>query len=597
MKELEYPFDADFIISNKKRIKRQLLENESDFIDKKIALLGGSTTRDVLLVLELFLLNNGIRPTFYESEYNQYYQDAMFPNEQLESFQPDIIYIHTSNRNIEKLPTIMDSEDEIDRMLSNESQKFVKMWDQLTVKYHCPIIQNNFEMPYYRLMGNKDSSDIHGTINYINHLNAEFYAYAQMHDNFYICDINYLAADYGLKAWADPFYWYMYKYALSIPAIPLLSYNIANIIKSILGKNKKGLVLDLDNTLWGGTIGDDGAENIALGPEEAAGQAYSEFQKYIKSHQQLGVILSINSKNDYENAVKGLNHPNSELKPDDFVEIKANWKPKSDNFEEIASDLNVLPESLVLVDDNPMERDIVKRKFPKVSAPDLERVEHYIEVIDRSGFFEVTTLSKDDLNRNKMYKQNAERSKLQVSCDNYEEYLQSLEMKATIEAFTPVYMARIAQLTNKSNQFNLTTRRYTQSELEEISNSSDYITLCGRLEDKFGDNGVVSVVIGHIMENECHIELWLMSCRVLKRNMEFAMMDVMVAKCREMGLKYIKGSYYPTAKNAMVKDFYQLQGFEKIHGDDIGNTEWQLDLTDDYVNKNKVIQIGGIGNE
>lgn len=592
MKELEYPFDVNLIFEKKKKLKRTLLCNSDFFLEKNIAILGGSTTGEIKNILELFLINYGIKPSFYESEYNKYYEDAVFPNPQLEEFKPDIIYIHTTNRNIQRFPVIADDEKSVDLLLEQEVLKYESIWEKLAEKYHCSIIQNNFEMPLYRLMGNKDASDIHGAVNFLTRLNMRFYEYAQTHDNFYICDINYISADYGLKEWADPFYFYLYKYALNIKAIPYLAFNVANIIKSILGKNKKGFVLDLDNTLWGGIIGEDGVDNIKLGPEEAGGQVYLEFQRYIKAHKQLGVLLCIDSKNDYENALEGLRHTNSELSPEDFAEIRANWEAKDKNFEDIAKTLDILPESLVFIDDNPAERYIVREQIPGAAVPEIEESHQYIKNIDRNGYFEVTTLSKDDCMRNEMYRENAERKQFQALFSDYGGYLASLDMKAEIKEFEPVYMARISQLTNKSNQFNLTTKRYTQAEIEKLAADKEYITLYGKLEDRFGDNGVVSVIIGHKNSEICNIELWLMSCRVLKRDMEYAMMDKLVHKCKECGIKEIHGFYYPTAKNLMVKEFYSQLGFEKV-ADDNGSTEWAYRIPDSYADKNKYITVKG----
>ena len=589
IKELLYPFDPNYILENKRKIKKALLENSEAFVEKKVAILGGYTTSAIKQIMELFLLNNGIKVSFYESEYNKFYEDAMFDNTELETFKPDIIYVCTSNRNITKYPSLND--DNVEDLLNNEFEKFKGIWQSLNNRYHCPIIQNNFELPYYRLMGNKEASDIHGKVNFITRLNLLFAEYARNNENFYICDINYISADYGLKQWSDPFYFHMYKYALNVNAVPYLSFNVANIIKSIFGKNKKGFVLDLDNTLWGGVIGDDGVEGIKVGPEEREGQVYSEFQRYLKEHKQLGVILNIDSKNDYENAIAGLKHPDSELSEDDFVEIKANWDPKDRNFEEIAKELNLLPESLVFVDDNPAERHIVSEQLKGVCAPEISSVEHYIEVIDRNGFFEVTTLSKDDLKRNEMYKQNAERAKAEASFSNYKDYLLSLNMKGIIKPFEPMYIERISQLSNKSNQFNLTTHRYTVADIEEIANDDNYIKLYGKLIDRFGDNGLVSVLIGHIIRDTCEMDLWIMSCRVLKRDLEFAMMDELVKKCKEKGVKKIIGHYYPTAKNNMVKDFYSIQGFSKISEDEKGNTDWLFEIDDNYQLKNEVIEV------
>lgn len=378
-----------------------------------------------------------------------------------------------------------------------------------------------------------------------------------------------------MDAWSDPFYWHMYKYALNLKAVPWLSHNIANIIKSIYGKNKKSLVLDLDNTLWGGVVGDDGVENLELGPETSMGQVFAEFQNYVKHLKDIGVVLNIDSKNEEENALAGLNHPDGILKPEDFIVIKANWEPKDQNILKISNELNVLPDSLVFVDDNPAERDIVRLNGQGASVPEIGTPEQYIRVLDHNGYFEVTSLSEDDQKRNEMYRANAMRAQQQESFADYGQYLDSLDMHAVILPFESFYMARIAQLTNKSNQFNLTTRRYTQSEIEKAARDSSKITLYGKLTDKFGDNGVVSVVIGHVEGKTLHIDLWLMSCRVLKRDMEYAMMDELVNVCRQRGIQYIYGYYYPTAKNGMVRNFYHLQGFEEVENRN-GNTIWRF---------------------
>lgn len=592
MKELEYPFDPEWILKKKKALKRELLQNtQQTFLEKKIAILGGSTTRDIRDILELFLLNYGIRPCFYESEYNQYYADGMFPNPALEEFHPDILYIHTSNRNIEQYPSLEDDRTLVTQKLQAEYERFQVLWEHLHAVYGCPVIQNNFEPPLYRLLGNRDASDHRGRWNYIQRLNQMFYEYADTHQDFYIHDICYEAADYGLERWSDPFYWNMYKYAMCVPAIPYTAFQLARIIKSIFGRNKKVLNLDLDNTLWGGVIGDDGPENIEIGQETSLGQTYAEFQDYLKQHKKLGVLLSVNSKNNEETALSGLERADSVLKREDFVAFRANWEPKSHNLYATAEELKLLPESFVFVDDNPAEREIVRQEVPGAAVPEITKVEEYIRVLDRSGFFEVTNFSEDDLKRNEMYLANEQRNRMQKNFSDYGDYLRSLEMKAQIGAFDSAYFSRIAQLTNKSNQFNLTTHRYSQSEIEQIAADPQYLTLCGRLEDKFGDNGVVSIVIGRKEKDVLQIELWLMSCRVLKRDMEYAMMDILVKQCRDCGIRQIYGYFYPTAKNAMVKDFYALQGFEKLEEDVDGNAKWSFRIPEQYTLKNQVITV------
>ena len=596
LKELEYPFDSDFILRKKKALKRQLTEREGvTYIDKKIAILGGSTTSDIKLILELFLLNYGIRPEFYESEYNQYYEDAVFGNEELDSFNPDLVFIHTTSRNIKNFPVVTDSEEAVNSLADAEMAKFNQIWSKLEEKFHCTIIQNNFEQPFFRLMGNSDVSDIHGRLNFINRLNERFYDYARSHENFFINDINYISAVYGIKKWSDPGDWYRYKYAVAVPAIPEFAFNLSHIIKAVYGKNKKAFALDMDNTLWGGIVGDDGPENIHIGHEDAESELFTEFQQYVKAHKDLGILLTVASKNDEENALAGLARPDSTLKQDDFLIIKANWDNKDINIKNTAAEINIGADSFVFVDDNPVERALVEAQVAGISVPEVGAPETYINIIDSNGFFEVTGLSAEDLKRNGMYKANMERAKASASFDDYDDYLRSLEMQAEIKPFSPLYMARIAELTNKSNQFNLTTKRCSQAEIEKFAADPSYITRYGRLEDKFGDNGVVAVSFGHEAEENGEkvflMDLWLMSCRVLKRGMEFAMMDEFVTECKERGIAKIKGFYYPTAKNKMVKDFYSMQGFVKIHEAEDGSTEWELDLSAPYFSKNVAIKV------
>lgn len=591
MRELEYPFDEELIIKKKKALKKALLAERSDFTPVKIAILGGSTTNDIRQILELFLLNNGIWPCFYESEYNRYYEDIVFENPALDEFSPDIIYIHTSNRNILERPSLKDSSFDIDTLLLNTVKKFKTIWDTAREKYHCTIIQNNFELPYFRLLGNRDASDVHGFTNFITRLNQKFYDYANLHEDFYIHDILTESSLYGLEEWANPYYWYMYKYALSVPAIPYTCYGLSNIIKSLYGKNKKAIALDFDNTLWSGVIGDLGADGIEIGMETAVGETYMEFQKYLQGLQSLGVLLTAASKNDKEVALSGLNRPDSVLKPEDFADMQINWERKDQNILKTAEQLHLLPDSFVFADDNPAEREIVRKGLRGIAVPELSKPEEYIKLIDRNGYFEVTRLSEDDLKRKQIYAENIKREIEKSTYVDYGEYLKDLLMKAEIDSFVPKYLNRIAQLTNKSNQFNLTTKRYSLKEIEDATEDEKKLTLYGKLEDKFGDNGVVSVLIGTKKGTALHMDLWLMSCRVLKRDMEYAMMDTLVKKCKEQGIKTIIGYYYPTIKNEMVKDFYSKMGFRKIREDENHNTTWEFSLEDPYTEKCEVIKI------
>ena len=569
MNLLEYPFDPSLILQKKRSLKRELSKKEG-LIAKKVAIMSGSTIGEIKNILELFLLDNGIQPTFYEGGYSLFYENIVFDDGSLAAFKPDIIYIHTSWRNLKNLPSQADSAQLCEEKLAAEYSRFEQVW-KAAEKFGCPVIQNNFDLPFYRVMGNLDGVDPHGKVRYIRKLNEKLADYASSHPNFYINDLAYLQAIHGMEKFSDQTAWYAYKYACSIDCIPYLAQSVSNIIKSLLGKNKKLVACDLDNTLWGGIIGDDGAEGIVMGNETPTGMAYSEFQSYLKELSAMGVLLSVCSKNEEANAVAGFERADSVLKKDDFVSFKANWNPKHLNLAESAKEINILPDSFVFMDDNPAEREIVRRELAAISVPELSAPEDYIKAIDRMGYFEATLLSADDRKRAEMYKQNQQRAVLEQSFGNYEDYLNSLEMVCDIGHFSPAHAERITQLINKTNQFNLTTRRYTAAEVETVMNSSEYITLFGKLVDKFGDNGIVTAMIGHIQGDVLDIDLWIMSCRTFKRNLEHAMFDAMVQEAAKRGIKKIVGHYYPTAKNLLVNDFYATIGFEKTAEDEQGN--------------------------
>lgn len=577
-----YPYDKDLLMRKQKSIRRELLARpDVDYIDKRIAVLCGSTVDDIKNILELFLLDVGIRPRFYQSEYNKFYEDAVFGNAELDVFQPDIIIVFTSMVNIIERPALGDGYDEVKEKLCMEMGRFTRIWEELTKRFPAAvIIQNNMDLSYETGLGSLDAAEHYGLTRFIESLNRDFADYAVSHENFFLHDLHGLAARIGLLKWHDRFQYYAYKLAMSYDVIPEVSLGLAKIIKGLLGKNKKCLVLDLDNTLWGGIIGDDGMEHIEIGHETPTAEAYTAFQEYVLKLKERGVILAVCSKNEEDIAKSGFNHPDSVLHVEDFVSFHANWKPKNINLRIIAEEINIGTDSLVFIDDNPAERQLVRDTMPEVAVPEVDPVDvfSYIRAIEGAGFFEPVTISEDDRKRNESYRGNIQRRSLEESMQTYDDFLQSLEMEAEIDDFRSVYYDRIAQLTNKSNQFNLTTRRYTRADIEQMANDQHYVTLYGRLRDKFGDNGLISVVIGEKIDDSLHIRLWLMSCRVLKRGMEQMMLDALAARAAADGCKELIGYYYKTSKNKMVSDLYAVFGFEKImqSGDD---TVWRLDLT------------------
>lgn len=570
----DYPLDPAYLLQKKRSLKRQLLEKQG-LIEKKVAIMSGSTIGEIKNILELFLLENGIKPTFHEGAYALFYENLVFDDGSLKAFAPDVIYIHTSVRNIKLWPDSADEPSRVEEKLNAEYTRFEQAI-RAALAFGCPVIANNFDLPVYRVMGNREGVDCHGRVRFVRQLNEKLAALAEATPNLYLNDLAYLQAVHGMDAFSSQTAWYAYKYAVSIDCIPYLCQSVANIIKSLLGKNKKALALDLDNTLWGGIIGDDGPEGIVMGNETPAGMAYAEFQSYLKELSKLGILLNVCSKNEEKIALTGFERADTVLKRDDFLCFKANWEPKSRNIAAMAQEINILPESFVFVDDNPAEREIVRQELPGVTVPELGAPEEYIAAIDRSGYFEVTTLSADDKKRASMYKQNLERAQLEQSFGDYNDYLKSLEMHCEIGAFDAPHAERITQLINKTNQFNLTTRRYTAAEVEGIMADPAYITLYGRLVDKFGDNGLVTAMIGHIQDNVLDMDLWIMSCRTFKRRLEHAMFDELVRRAAAAGVEKIVGHYYPTAKNLLVRDFYATIGFEQTAQDDQGNLTFEF---------------------
>jgi FkbH-like protein len=583
------PLNAETVLLKRRQLKRSLSATPGK-IPVRIAILGGSTTADIRSMMELFLLQGGLEPSFYESEYNQYFEDVLFENPKLKAFQPDVVYVCTTWQNIGSFPALDASTQEIEAALNAESERFRTLWREIARQYGCIILQNNFDLPALRPLGNLDGVTPSGRAAYIHRLNVEVASQSQQDPRFQVIDIEYLSAKLGLDHWFDPDYWFSYKMALTPPAAVQLGRTVANVIQSLYGKAKKCLVLDLDNTLWGGVIGDDGVSNLKLGRETALGESFVAFQLYVKELARRGVLLAVCSKNNHEIAEQGFSHPDSVLKLADFSAFYANWEPKHENIAGIARKLNIGLDSLVFVDDNPAERALVSAQLPMVAVPNVgSEVSRFASILEAHGYFEPVRISQDDTQRGKYYQDNARREEASAAFQDYGAFLDSLEMTAEIAPFSSVYLDRIAQLTNKTNQFNLTTRRYTFAEIERFAHDPSYITLYGRLVDKFGDNGIISLVIACTSGSEARVDLWLMSCRVLKRDMEQAMCDALVDECQARGITRLTGEYIPTAKNGMVAGHYQTLGFQQVAAAPDGVTRWLFEVTPVYQPQNKHI--------
>ncbi len=579
----------------RRRSLRQELSARTGLREIRVAVLSGSTTEQFVAVLELLLLHSGFRPTFFQGSYGRFYEEAVLDTAALQAFEPEIVYLHTSSRNLRRQRPPADcSEEALAGYVDSELGWWAGIWNAVEGAVSGYVIQNNFELPPLAGMGNLSATAAGGVGRYVGLLNAGLAEQAAKRPKLLVQDVAGVAARVGLNRWYDMERFFSYKILHTAEAQLELARSLAAMLRAAFGMSRKVLVLDLDNTLWGGVIGEDGVGKIALGRETPQAEAYTAFQEYCLLLRERGVVLAVCSKNDDAVARSGFAHPDAVLKLQHFAAFKANWLPKHENLETIARELNLGIDSFVFVDDNPAEREIVRAQLPMVAVPEVGKdVTQYPFVLEQARYFEPAALSREDFARAEQYAANAERSAQTAKFADYGEYLASLEMQAEIAEFAPVYMDRIAQLTNKTNQFNLTTRRYALPEIEAMARDPKYVTLYGRLTDKFGDNGLVSVVAARQDGIALEIELWLMSCRVLKRDMEFAMLQVMVEKAKERGVRRIVGTYLPTAKNSMVAGLYPAFGFRVVAVSPElpeGATRWEL-MVDEYVPRNLPISL------
>lgn len=548
--------DYRTMMENKGKLKEEYAERK-DLMSVKIAILAGATVGVLKEFLEVFLYQYGIRAEFLEGDYNRVYEEAVFDNQRLEEFKPDFIYIHMNNYNLE-----FDTQERDD--INQIYEKLVQIWDSLYSKYRCYVIQNNFEYYLFRVIGNASRYLKGGLIYSVDEINRKISDYAEGHSWFLLNDLNYLSAAIGLEKWYNNNLWLLYKYPFDISVQPKIASNLASLIKSVYGKNKKAIITDLDNTLWKGIIGEIGCEKIEMGNETAYGEQFRKIQGYLSRLCRYGIILNICSKNDYETGISGLEKEGSLLKPEDFIVKKINWEDKYKNVKQILSEINLGEEAAVFIDDSAVECSSVQNFLAGISTVQVKNPQYLIGQIEDSHFFEVTHPSGEDRNREEYYHQNQLRETEQEKFVDYDEYLGSLGMLCQISGMNDNNIERIIQLSNKTNQFNLTNWRLNVQDADKIRREDNYITLSGKLMDKYGDNGIVSVIIAKYESNSAHILLWIMSCRVFKRGLEYAMWNEFKKECDKRGIDRIYGVYRKSRKNQGVREFYCQLGFQKV---------------------------------
>jgi FkbH-like protein len=475
-------------------------------------------------------------------------------------------------------PALGDSAERARELVDAEVGRWSQLWNTISERLGCQVIQNNFEAPPWRILNNLEPRNPASLGSFVAKVNEGLQKAATPFVTIH--DVDFLASLAGRWQWSDERMYYHAKLPCAPECMVSYAHSVASLIGALRGKSRKALVLDLDNTLWGGVIGDDGMAGIRLGQGDGEGEAFLAFQQYVDGLRQRGVILAVCSKNNEEIAREVFEkHTEMHLRLSDIACFVANWDDKHINLKKIAEQLEIGTDSLVFVDDNPAERAIVRKYLPEVAVPELpEDPSGYIRAIEQQLYFQTIALGTEDLQRSEMYRANRVRSSAQTASGSIDEFLASLEMVARVDKVSAVNLERVAQLVSKSNQFNLTTRRHTPAELMKMAADPSWITRTVSLRDRFGDNGLISVLLAKIDGSELVIDTWLMSCRVLKRGVEQFLLNEICLAARQHELTSVFGEYLATPKNALVKDHYAGLGFERASADEDGRTTWRLTL-------------------
>jgi FkbH-like protein len=545
----------------------------------KVAVLGSFTTHQLVTLLELYLQAGRVGTEIYEADYGTFRQEILDPESELYRFQPDFIIVATTWRDVGHRPEPGDDRAITQRKVEAELADWSLLWKTAHDRLGCQIIQNNFDVPPWRVLGNHESRHPSSFGRYLSLVNMEMQDVAPSFVTIH--DIDHLAASWGRWEWGEERFYHHAKLPCSPEHLVDYAHSLASLLLTHLGVVKKCLVLDLDNTLWGGVIGDDGLAGIRLGQGDPESEAFVSFQRYVKGLRERGVILAVCSKNTDAIAREVFEkHPEMVLRLGDIACFMANWDDKATNLARIASQLNIGLNSLVFVDDNPAERSIARRLQPEVAVPELPvDPAGYVMALERQRYFQTLTVSAEDLKRTDYYRKDLDRQTAESSSADLEGFLKSLEMTARIGPITRETLERSVQLIHRSNQFNLTTRRHSVAEVQSMMEDPGWLTLTVSLGDRFGDNGLISVLLGRIERDLLFIETWLMSCRVLKRGVEQFLLNHVAQSARTRGLSAIQGEYIPTAKNGLVRDHYATLGFTLVARDDEpGHTWWQLRL-------------------
>jgi len=561
------------------QLKKNLKKDFSNLKIIKIAILGDTATQFLTQAIRGMGFDDGFDLQIWEADYNQIERQIFDQGSELYEFGPEIVIVFKSSHKLlgkyNKLKTEQQS-----LLVSSELESLENIYSTLVNNLNTKVIFFNYTEIDDAVFGNFANKIESSFLFQLRKLNYELMLFVSKNANLYLCDISSIQNQVGKANFFQPSVYINAEMVLSIDILPAIAAKTIDIIKALNGKFKKCVILDLDNTIWGGIIGDDGIENIQIG-SLGIGKAFSEFQYWIKKLKNRGIIIAVCSKNTESVAREPFEkHPDMVLHLEDIAVFIANWENKADNIRKIQSILNIGFDAMVFLDDNPFERNIVKENIPEICVPELpEDPADYLEYLYTLNLFETVSFSGEDTERTKLYQTEAKRITFQQKFTNEDDFLKSLNMVSLVEPFNKFNTPRVAQLSQRSNQYNLRTVRYTDADIDRLANSKEFFTFAFALEDKFGDNGLICVVILQKKDNQIlFIDSWFMSCRVLKRGMENFVLNTIANVAKENGFIYLKGEFIPTVKNEMVKDHYLNLGFNTA------DNYWILSL-DKYIER------------
>jgi FkbH-like protein len=547
----------------------------------RLAVLGSSTLAHLLPALRVAGLRRNMHVATYENDYGQYLQELHDPDSALHGFKPNAVFFAFDAAHVTQGLTAATAAGDTDNLLQSQLDHIAQCWRLARSAFGAHVLQQTVLPVFPAVLGLNEHRLPGSRARFVMRLNEALRARAD-EEGVDLVALDEASRAAGVAAWHDPALWCRSKQEVTPAMAPVYGELVLRVIAARLGRSYKCLVLDLDNTLWGGVIGDDGLDGIVLGQGSPLGEGFVAVQEYAKDLARRGIILAVSSKNDEANAREPFEkHPDMVLKLSDIASFRANWQDKASNIRAVAEELNIGLDALVFLDDNPFERNLVRGALPMVAVPEVpdDDPARVPAILAEAGYFESLGITDEDRQRGAQYQENRAREALRANVTDIEGYLRALEMRLIYGGFDALNKQRVVQLINKTNQFNLTTRRHGDAEYDAIAADPGSFGLHLRLTDRFGDNGIIAVVIGRTTApGEVTVDTWLMSCRVLGRQVEATTLNLVAREAKALGAKRLIGEYVPTTKNGMVRDHYKKLGFSVAAGAEDGASRWVLDL-------------------